>query len=434
MGDSKTQIRGLVEKYRANCDRIEEIATACEEQKRERTQTETAEYEALVRENQLLSMKLQAATAEHLRENASDKDAAVKMIRENAANGRKTEIILTREAMVVSDVRTGGVVPLSMQDIIKPLQEGFILDKVGLPMPTGLVGDFVWPIYEIVEATVLGETAELADTKIPFSKLTANPARIGVAVPVSNQSLNQTDGLLEMIVQETLPLAVRTLLNRIVCGVKAVNSTAESAGLIGPFATEGVKGRVVDLSSTPTFTELNTHMKAAMLETGVDGEHACWVMSKSMAAILEGTPINPEGVHVPMLQNGILCGLPVYTTSEVCGKDIKYKKYSGSAWQDYQKQPADKVAVKVFGTTEQKALAKATSPKSGDIAAVTVRQEYIGLGDWRYQPMGMFGAMRFIVDPYSQARKDCVDFVLNADYGTKTLREEAFILGKVADA
>ena len=48
--------------------------------------------------------------------------------------------------------------------------------------------------------------------------------------------------------------------------------------------------------------------------------------------------------------------------------------------------------------------------------------------------MGLFGAIRFIVDPYSQARKDCVDFVLNADYGTKTLRPEAFLLGKVANA
>lgn len=48
--------------------------------------------------------------------------------------------------------------------------------------------------------------------------------------------------------------------------------------------------------------------------------------------------------------------------------------------------------------------------------------------------MGLFGALRFVVDPYSQARKDAVDFVLNCDYGTKTLREEAFIIGEVAAA
>ena len=55
----------------------------------------------------------------------------------------------------------------------------------------------------------------------------------------------------------------------------------------------------------------------------------------------------------------------------------------------------------------------------------------IGLGDWRYQPMGLFGDISFIIDPYSQARKDAVDFVLNANYGTTTLRKEAFALAKV---
>lgn len=46
--------------------------------------------------------------------------------------------------------------------------------------------------------------------------------------------------------------------------------------------------------------------------------------------------------------------------------------------------------------------------------------------------MGLFGDIRFIVDPYSKARKDAVDFVLNADYATITVRPEAFALGKVA--
>lgn len=129
-------------------------------------------------------------------------------------------------------------------------------------------------------------------------------------------------------------------------------------------------------------------MKAKVLETGIAGDHICWIMTKSMEAILEGTPINKDGIFVPMIQNGILCGLPVYTTN---------------------------------------AIRKTTT--SGDTTTVT---EFIGLGDWRYQPMGLFGTIRFIVDPYSQARKDSVDFVLNTDYGTKTIRNEAFLLGQVA--
>lgn len=433
--DKKLNVRELVDKYQANCDRISEIAKTCETEQRERNEGETTEYEALVRENQLLQMKMQAASAEYLRENPNAREEAIKIIRENAANGKKTEIVFVRETMLVSDVNSGGIVPLNIQDIMKPLQEGFILDKVGLPMPTGLVGDYVWPMYEMVEATVLGEGATLGDTKIPFSKLTASPARIGIAVPVSNQALNQSDGLLETIVREIMPMAVRQLLNKILFSGAAVNQAAATAGLIGPYAKDSIRAKIVQLSSTPTFEQLNKNMKAAVLETGIAGEHLCWVMTKSMAAILEGTPINSNGIYVPMLQNGILCGLPVYTTNAIANFATKYMKYTAgqtNAWADYTLQDGDTVTYTVVGDSEAHALAKITSPAGGKIAKVTVRTEYIGLGDWRYQPMGLFGSLRFIVDPYSQARKDSVDFVLNTDYGTKTLRDEAFALGQVA--
>ena len=400
MKKNKLNVRSLIDQYQKNCDRISEIADVCEKEKRERNEAESAEFEALTRDNQLLQMKMQAAAAEHLRENPNATDDAETIIRENARNGQKTEIVFVRDTMVVSDVASGKLVPLNIQDILKPLQEGFILDKVGLPMPTGLAGDYVWPTYEMVEATVLAEEATITDTKIPFSYLSANPARIGIAIPVTNQSLTQSANVLETIVREVMPLSVRQLLNKILFSTETVNEAAANAGLYGPFANIAINAAkaaaqrdpkipaVVNLSSVPTFEELNAKMKAKVLETGIEGNNLCWVMTKSMEAILEGTPINKDGIFVPMLQNGMLCGLPVYTTN---------------------------------------AIRKTTT--SGGTTTVT---EYIGLGDWRYQPMGLFGTLRFVVDPYSRARKDSVDFVLNCDYGTKTIRPEAFILGKVA--
>ena len=400
MKKNKLNVRSLIDQYQSNCDRISEIADVCEKEKRERNEAESAEFEALTRDNQLLQMKMQAAAAEHLRENPNATDDAETIIRENARNGQKTEIVFVRDTMVVSDVASGKLVPLNIQDILKPLQEGFILDKVGLPMPTGLAGDYVWPTYEMVEATVLAEEATITDTKIPFSYLSANPARIGIAIPVTNQSLTQSANVLETIVREVMPLSVRQLLNKILFSTETVNEAAANAGLYGPFANIAINAAKaaaqrdkkialpVDLSAVPTFEELNAKMKAKVLETGIEGNNLCWVMTKSMEAILEGTPINKDGIFVPMIQNGMLCGLPVYTTN---------------------------------------AIRKTTT--SGGTTTVT---EYIGLGDWRYQPMGLFGTLRFVVDPYSRARKDSVDFVLNCDYGTKTIRPEAFILGKVA--
>jgi HK97 family phage major capsid protein len=279
-------------------------------------------------------------------------------------------------------------------------------------------------MYEMVEAEIAGEGAELSDSKIPFSKLTAAPERIGIAIPVTNQSLNQSQGLLEMIIREIMPLAIRLLLNKIVCGINKVNN---ATNLVGPYVA--LKANPVKLSETPTFKELNK-MKAAVLETGIEGSALCWTMTKSMEAILEGTPINEKGIYIPMIQNHILCGLPVYTTNEMRDTVTTYKKYSGTAWADYKDFDSSKDTV-AFTVTSADDVAGLSGMKSGDIVKIVTGTEYIGLGDWRYQPMGMFGSLRFIVDPYSKARKDSVDFVLNTDYATKTLRPGAFKLGKV---
>ena len=418
-------VRSLIDQYQQNCDRITEIADVCEKEQRERNEKENTEFETLMRDNQLLQMKMQAATAEHLREHPNAQEDAIKIIRENAAAGQRTEIMLLRDMMMVQDVANGSIVPLNIQDILKPLQEGFILDKIGLPMPTGLAGDFVWPMYEMVEAQLAGEGASLSDTKIPFSKMTAAPERMGIAIPVTNQSLNQSQGLLEMIIREVMPLAIRLLLNKIVCGVNKVNN---ATNLVGPFVS--LRENPVLLSAVPTYAELNAQMKAAVLETGIDGSHLCWVMTKSMEAILEGTPINEKGIFLPMIQNGTLCGLPVYTTNVIRDTQITYQKYNGSAWGDGSDFDAHKNTAKYIVTSadEVKNLA---GMKSGEYVKIITGTEYIGLGDWRYQPMGMFGTLRFIVDPYSKARQDSVDFVLNTDYATKTIRPEAFKLGKV---
>lgn len=360
--------RQLVDKYQSNCDRINEIADLCEKEQRERTEAETAEYNALVRENQLLQMKMQALAVEHLRENATTVEDANSIIRENVAAGRQTQIMLMRDLVMVADVTTGGIVPVKMQDILDPLVEGLILDKVGLPMPTGLAGDYIWPTYETVEAAIQGEGVALTDTEISMSKLTASPQRIGIAIPVTRQAINQTEGVVEMIVKKLMPLSVTMLLNKIMFSTTKVTSATT---LVGPFVA--LASSPVQVSAEPTFKELNS-LKAKVLATGVDGEHLCWVMTKAQKAIAEATP-KDAGSGIMVCENDHIAGLPVFTTN-----------YIGEG--------------------------------------------FIGLGDWRYQPMGLFGDISFIIDPYSQARKDAVDFVLNVNYGTTTLRTEAFALAK----
>lgn len=370
----------IKKQLKADGERIKTIANTAEAEKRDFNPEEKKELDTIEQRDRVLEVKLKGIKREQEASNitskADNRMAAIKLLRDNARNGKKSEIVFTRDLMTVSDVEGGGVIPVKIQDILDPLTEGFILDKVGLPMPTGLAGDYVWPAYEMVDAQIAGEGVALTDTKISFSKLTARPERIGIAIPVTNQSLNQSDGILDTIVRTIMPKSVQLLLNKILFSTTKVTG---ATNLVGPFV--GKVASAVNLGSTPTFAALNG-MKAKVLASGVEGSGLCWVMSKAMAAILEGEPINAKGIYRPMIENDTLCGLPVYTTN--CIKN---------------------------GATE-----------------------YIGLGDWRYQPMGLFNTVRFIVDPYSQARKDSVDFVLNVDYGTVTLRPEAFALGKVTSA
>ena len=429
MKKNTLNMRSLLDKYQANCDRIAEIADACEKEQRERNDAETKEYNALMRENQLLEMRMRSLTADYAKVNDAKVDAD-KIIRENVAAGRQTEIRLVRDLVMVSDAEAGAIVPLNVKDILDPLVEGLILDKVGLPLPTGLAGDYVWPVYEAVEASIVGEGVALSDTQITMDKLTASPQRIGIAIAVTRETINQTNGIIETIVRKLMPQAVYMLLNKILFSTTKV---ANATSLVGPFYGK----TPVSLSSTPTFQELNL-MKAKVLESGVDGSALCWVMTKSEKAILEGTPINSNGIFKPMIENDMLCGLPVFTSNYIRNKAVEYYKASKSegvvTWTKQDSAPAGDPDFEVSGDSSANALATidASDVSANDIAQVTILTENIGLGDWRYQPMGLFGQISFIVDPYSQARKNAVDFVLNTNYGTKTLRPEAFALGQVS--
>ena len=58
-----------------------------------------------------------------------------------------------------------------------------------------------------------------------------------------------------------------------------------------------------------------------------------------------------------------------------------------------------------------------------------IGEGFVGFGDWSYQAAGFFGPMNMVVDPYTLARNNATDFVLNGHFATVTLRQEAFSLG-----
>ena len=67
-----------------------------------------------------------------------------KIARENVENLVTTKFVLQRDATMSTDAAKGGLVPLMVQDIVKPLREALIFDKVGIDIKTGLHGEFIW--------------------------------------------------------------------------------------------------------------------------------------------------------------------------------------------------------------------------------------------------------------------------------------------------
>ncbi len=204
----KLNVRELVNKYQVNCDRIGEIAETCEKEQRERTEAEDTEFKVLTRENQLLQMKMQAASmARQFDEPAGNNDERLRelLLRQKA----EANIVLVRELMTTAGVEDTGIIPVQEEDMLKPLRAGLIYDKVGIKVMTGLVaGKLRWPRHGKAVAQWAGEGERLVDAKIDFSKLDTKPVRLGLAIPVTREELESSEGIVESVVREEMPNAV----------------------------------------------------------------------------------------------------------------------------------------------------------------------------------------------------------------------------------
>lgn len=362
------QLRSLMDKYDQNCNRIREIADLCEKENRERSESETTEYETLTRENQILQMKVQALQSGHVR-SIGDPDV---MLRETLASKQEAKIVLQRDIQTSAALEGTGIIPVAEQEMLKPLRSGLIYDKVGLNVRTGLTaGKLRWPKHTKAVASFADEAEALTDSKIDFSKLEVKPERLGVAIPVTREELESSEGLVESVISEEMPAAI-------VDKVNAAMFTTDGAGkkVYGPFV-EAAKNAVQFAGDVPTRKEL-LKMKAKVAGSGIKMVAPCWVMTENMKAELEDLKAD-SGSGRFVCEEDKIFGYPVFTTPEI-------------------------------------------------------GEGNIGFGDWSYQAAGFFGAMSVIVDPYTLARKNATDFVLNTHFATVTLYQEAFVLGKVKAA
>ena len=288
-----------------------------------------------------------------------------------------------RAASMVAAADIAGVIPVTVGDLVEPLEKGLILGLLGIKMPTGLSGDYKYPLIPYVEASIAGRDASLSDTSFDIQALTPNPQRVGITIPLSNWALTQSDNVLYNEVVKALSQSIARLLNRWMFQPQAVVS-----GVCGAMAYDAEKNPIkqVPLSAVPTYKELMS-MPGAVESTGAynDGTFA-FVMSARMAAILRATPAG-NGDKMIISDDNKLGGYPVYLTEEIESKGDK----------TYNSAPL-----------------------------------HVGFGRWSDAQVGQFGGMRLTVDPYTRAKDDVTVLTLNADFSEDVIRKGSFVIGTIA--
>lgn len=298
--------------------RLRAIAEAMKTEERDLTDTEKGEIAQLEREKTYLLMQMSATMPESAEPKPLSRMQAYRAaMRAIAAAGRAIELQVREEGtdptspdvaklMMTDDLKAGALFPITIQDVIMPLTEDLIYNKIGIQMPAGCRGGYEWPVVEAVEAQIAGEAEELDDQKINLDKVPTVTQRIGVSVSATRESLFNSDGKLERIIRELLPRAIAEKMNKIILSPEKVNA---NCAITGPFV--GKTAKTVALN----FKALNKE-KAALLSKGVKSQYMAWVMTESMKAELEATP-KDAGSGIMCIENDRLCGLPVFCHSAI---------------------------------------------------------------------------------------------------------------------
>lgn len=351
-----------------------------EAEKRALDANEKEQFEKLKTEKELLEMKVERRALEDVNAGlATDRRALFSQAVYDVVNHRSLEDysgvvtengikVVERAADVITD--TAGVasmVPVTMGEILEPTEKGLIIDKLGIKMQSGLVGDLVFPTLAAIEASIQGENAEVGDTKLDIGKIKASPKRTSISVPVSKRAINQTNYSLQNVVLKQVSLGVARLLNKWMFSGTAL-----------PGASNGVFVKAapnVEYDTALTFAHV-VGLETAVMDEGIDVTDgtAAYVCTPKVYGALKSTP-KEKGSAEMICQNGMVNGYPVLVTNYMDA-------------------------------------------------------DTIGFGVFSYVGIGQFGDMDLIIDPYTAAKKNIVNFILNTDYDIVVARPEAFAIAK----
>ncbi len=371
----------LLDKIANLRSRTQEILDSAKAEKRSLTGEESIEFDLANKEIEMLRSQWavpqtpiggQAEPQESIQQRFAKAVAAAY----DKKQGVELEVRAINAEAVVHDTS----VSVLQQDLMKPLEKGLILNKLGCHIMTNVQGEPMWPFVDGAEASVLDENAEVTDTQLTFTSIKSTPKRISMSYAVSNRAINQSNLNLHALVMEGLGMGVARKLNHI-----AFDQEAHGA-YSGPFVgLSGVQALSRASKTEITFDEI-VGLEHSVLNSLTDnlGSAGGYVMNYKTAQKLRVTPIvvGQSAMILDMFHD--------------VARNTRYGVMNG-----YRVEFSNYVP-----------------------------DGLIYFGDFSYLGIPQYGGMSIVVDPYSLKKKNAVEFTLNTEMDMIKIRNEAFALSK----
>ena len=361
-------------RYREIQDRMGELNVTAAEGKRELTDDEKREWNALTREAELVMMDLQgqmtdAEMAKH-REQVNKGEQLREYLRQTHEAGAQREILLWPASPgSTSNITASGAIQLSIHEMIPTLHEGLGLPE-SLRIVTGVTGNEIWPVsVNDVEMEEVGEVEALTDQVLDFANITPTQKRVGLKVPVSNMAIDNAAFDLMAFVQQKFTLALRIYL------AKKIYSQAAWTGNKGPFSGL-TKAGDIEIGANAYKNILKAVAKFS--DKGFFEGDVVIILDRETEAELKATPLIAGAAGGFVIQNGRCAGYPYVVTHYL--------------------------NTKLSGTT-----------------LVPTDKKFIGFGYFEWFALQQHGQVRMVVDPVTLADKGVTRVILNTAWSMTDL-------------
>jgi HK97 family phage major capsid protein len=365
-------------RYREIQDRLGELNVTAAEGKRELTEDEQREWNALSREASLVEMDIQGQmTSEELakhREVVSKGEQLREYFRQVRQGKADREILLwPAQEGETNNVTASGAISLSIKEMIPTLHEGLDL-PASLRIVTGVTGDEIWPVsLNDVEMEEVEEVASLNDQVLDFGNIKPQQRRVGLTVPVSNMAIDNAAFDLMAFVQSKFTLALRIYL------AKKIYSRANWTGNKGPFSGL-TKAGDIEIGADSYKNILKA--VAAFSDKGFFEGDVVLIMDRETEAELKATPLIAGAAGGFVVQNGRCAGYPYVVTH-------------------YLNTELD---------------------SAGHL--VPSANKYIGIGYFEWFALQQHGDVRMITDIYTGAKKNVTQITLNTAWSMTDLSKK----------